>query len=211
MVVKNYDKHVFVNCPFDNEYVPMFDAILFTIYDCGFLPRCAREIDDSGQVRIEKITKLINDSMFGLHDISRTELDSNNLLPRFNMPLELGVFFGAMKFGNPTQKTKRTMIVDKEDYRYQKFISDIAGQDIRSHDNDPEKIITIIRNWLKSVSGDVNIPGAATIKTRYREFTSHLPELCKQLSYDPTELTYNDKSQVISIWLSTNPSAHQAA
>lgn len=211
MAVKNYGKHVFVNCPFDDEYLPIFDAILFAIYDCGFLPRCAREIDDSGQVRIEKIIKLIKESMFGLHDISRTELDSINSLPRFNMPLELGVFLGAMKFGDRDQKTKKTMIVDKDNYRYQRFISDIAGQDIRSHENDPEKIITIIRNWLKSISGDVNIPGAAIIKTRYREFATHLPELCSQLSFDPTELTYNDKSQLISIWLSTNPSDRQAA
>lgn len=211
MAPKYYNKNVFINCPFDDDYAPMFDAILFAVYDCGFRPRCAREIDDSGQIRIDKIIKLISDSQFGLHDISRTELDPINSLPRFNMPLELGLFIGANKFGNSFHKNKRAMIVDKEDYRYQKYISDISGQDIKGHENDPLKLINIVRNWLKSMAPDQIIPGGATIKRRYQEFQSQLPALCAQFSLETNELIYNDKSQLISVWLSTNPSGSAAA
>lgn len=38
-----YDLNVFINCPFDKDYAPLFDAILFAIYKCGFRPRCAME------------------------------------------------------------------------------------------------------------------------------------------------------------------------
>ncbi|MEO1034443.1 MAG: hypothetical protein AAFX44_02670 [Pseudomonadota bacterium] len=68
-------------------------------------------------------------------------MDNENGLPRFNMPLELGVFVGAKRFGDSAQKNKKTLILDREPYRYQEFISDIAGQDIKSHDADPAQAI----------------------------------------------------------------------
>ncbi len=49
-------------------------------------------------------------------------------LPRFNMPLELGIFLGAKRFGSQKQKQKNGLILDREKYRYQSFCSDIAGQ-----------------------------------------------------------------------------------
>ncbi|MEO8112942.1 MAG: hypothetical protein ABI655_01080 [Phenylobacterium sp.] len=85
---------VFINCPFDRAYDPTFRALVFTIYACGFRPRSARELDDGGQTRIDKLFALIDECRFGIHDLSRTEPDEVNHLPRFNMPLELGVFLG---------------------------------------------------------------------------------------------------------------------
>lgn len=35
---------VFINCPFDNAYKPIFDAIVFAIYDLGFVARSALKI-----------------------------------------------------------------------------------------------------------------------------------------------------------------------
>jgi hypothetical protein len=93
-----YDDSVFVNCPFDSEYEPIFHAIVFSIHDCGYVARCALEADDSGDVRIEKILAIIDQCKLGIHDISRTELNEHSL-PRFNMPLELGLFLGASRFG----------------------------------------------------------------------------------------------------------------
>lgn len=46
---------VFINCPFDNEYQPIFEAVVFTVVACGFTPRCALEELDSGTVRLKKI------------------------------------------------------------------------------------------------------------------------------------------------------------
>lgn len=132
----DYSKDVFINCPFDDSYNDIFFAIIFTIFDCGFNARCALELEDSGEVRIEKITKIIKSCKYSIHDISLTELDKRTGLPRFNMPLELGIFLGAKRFGNHGQKEKVCLILDKERHRYQQFISDIAGQDIQSHQND---------------------------------------------------------------------------
>ena len=73
--------------------------MVFTVHDCGFIARCALEEEDASQVRIDKIYNIIAECRYGIHDISRTELDENSGLPRFNMPLELGIFLGAKKFG----------------------------------------------------------------------------------------------------------------
>lgn len=201
MNLANYENNVFINCPFDDEYVELRNAMLFAIYDCGFIPRCALEENNSGNVRFEKINRLIKDSKFGIHDISRTELDDENSLPRFNMPLELGVFLGAKMFGNGLQKSKNCLIVDTKRYRYQKFISDISGHDIKDHNNEPNKLIALIRNWLSTVSHRTTIPGGKKIIERYTLFKQDLPEICNNANVTPDELTYNDYSSFISVWL----------
>jgi len=201
MTVFSYTSNVFVNCPFDEGYIELRNALIFAIYDCGFIPRCALEEDNSGNVRFEKIQMLIVESKFGVHDISRTELDSAYKLPRFNMPLELGVFVGAKHYGDKHQKSKNCLIVDKEPYRYQKFISDIAGHDIRSHENNPEKLIACVRNWLNDASRRKTIPGGREIVRRFRRFEADLPEMCAEVPIDVDELTYNDYSNFISFWL----------
>ncbi len=119
MIPSHYSDNVFINCPFDEDYKPFLDAIVFTVYDCGFIVRCALEEDDASQVRIDKIYSIIEDCKYGIHDISRTELDRTSNLPRFNMPFELGVFLGTKKFGSEEQKRKKCLILDKEQYRYQ--------------------------------------------------------------------------------------------
>ena len=95
----DYNDNVFINCPFDPNYKQLFDAMVFAIHDCGFIPRCALEEDDASEVRIDKIYNIIADCRYGIHDISRTQLDAASGFPRFNMPLELGIFLGAKKFG----------------------------------------------------------------------------------------------------------------
>ena len=109
------------------------------VHDCGYVARCALEVDDSGLVRIQKIEQIIAACRFGIHDISRVEADPQTLLPRFNMPLELGLFLGAKALRQQAAKTKSCKILDTDRYRFQKFCSDISGQDISAHHGDPEE------------------------------------------------------------------------
>jgi len=157
MPAADYENSVFVNCPLDDEYRHLFEAIVFGIHDCGFIARCALEVDDASEVRIDKIAKIIGDCRFGIHDISRTNADSITNLPRFNMPLELGLFLGAKRFGRPQQRLKICLILDLERYRYQKFISDIAGQDIAAHSGNSRIAIRIVRDWLHQSQFDSRV------------------------------------------------------
>src|SRR5215467_2621272 len=110
MASPRYEDCVFLNVPFDGRYETVLRALVFTVHDCGFVARCAREIDDSGQVRLDKIYDLISMSKYGIHDLSRTGLDKTYRLPRFNMPLELGIFLGAKRYGKGRDKEKLCLI-----------------------------------------------------------------------------------------------------
>jgi hypothetical protein len=200
-VATNYASNVFVNCPFDDQYQPILRAIIFAIFDCGFVPRCALELDDGGDIRFDKIQRLIAESKFGVHDISRTELDAATGLPRFNMPLELGVFLAARRFGQKQQKQKSCLILDRERWRYRTFISDIAGHDIYGHDDNPATAIRRVRDWLNTGSGRRSIPGGTAIAGRFAEFGLALPHICADVEIQLDELTYNDYTQMVSNWL----------
>lgn len=201
---RRYDTSVFINCPFDEAYRPLFRAICFTTYDCGFEPRCALEVYDSGQVRIEKIMKLVEACRLGVHDISRTELDSVNKLPRFNMPLELGLFLGAQRFGSGWHRQKNCLVLDREPYRYQKFISDIAGQDISSHGDDLATVIRTVRDWLSTSSGGKPLPGGAKIAERFEQFRAELPKIAAAVHLRDDELTFKNYAYFVSEWLQNN-------
>ena len=197
---QKYDESIFINCPFDSKYKPLFEAVVFAIYDCGFVARCALEEDDGSQIRLQKIYQIISKCRLGIHDLSRIEVSRDTRLPRFNMPLEPGAFLGAKYFGGKEQKRKACLILDSEKYRYQKFISDIAGQDIQAHGNDPATTVRIVRNWLR-VYSQVSIPSGSIIWNRYKTFRSDLPLLCKELRLNMKELIYNDYVLLVSTWL----------
>ncbi len=200
----SYSNSVFVNCPFDDEYQPTFHAVVFAVMACGFVPRCSLEHDNAAETRIEKIYRLISQCHMGIHDISRTELNTANNLPRFNMPLELGMFLGARQFGNAKHKQKRCLILDTDKYRFQKFVSDIAGQDIRSHNSDPQQAIRQVRDWLRSGLEGEAIPGAAHIWQRYQQFQEELPALCAGPHLEADHLIFNDYTELTAEWLRTN-------
>jgi hypothetical protein len=198
---KSYSRQVFLNCPFDEEYREVYEAIIFGILASGFVVRCAREREDSGEPRIAKINGIIRESKFGIHDISRVELDLVNQLPRFNMPLELGLFLGAKAFATEVkQRDKRCLILDVEPYRYQKFISDIAGQDIRAHHGDPLRALTETRQWLASVAKH-HLPGTLEIKGDYSAFCRELPEILARLKLDRADLRYAEFLKIVQGWL----------
>jgi hypothetical protein len=204
MAQNKYATAVFLNCPFDAQYKPLFEAIVFAILDCGFQPRCALEIDDGSEVRIDKIIKIIAECKYGVHDISRTEVTSASGLPRFNMPLELGMFLAAKRFGVGRQKQKACLILDSAPYRYQQFISDIAGQDIQVHNNNPREAITVIRNWLRNAPGSRVLPGGMEIYRRFQLFEHDLPGLCEDLRLQRGELLFLDSVSIIYDWLEDN-------
>jgi hypothetical protein len=196
--------HVFINCPFDGDFKPVFDAIVFAIRDLGFEARSALEWDTATEDRLAKIERIIEECRYGIHDISNVRLDAKTGLPRFNMPLELGLFLGCKRFGARRQRDKLCIILDSEPYRYREFISDIAGQDIHSHGGTYERAITEVRNWLATVSKRKLLPGGAAIVERYNRYRDDLPALCAALRRQPENLTFADISEMIGLWLQGN-------
>jgi hypothetical protein len=199
-----YDRNVFINCPFDPDYTPIFEAVVFAVNAAGFRATCARERLDSSEIRLQKIIDMIGACRYSIHDLSRTVLDEANSLPRFNMPLELGIDLGCKAF-SPDRRDKSLLIFDSEQYRFQKFVSDIGGQDIHQHGNSPKTAVTRVRNWLRTESGRETIPGGTDIFARYETFRRDLPGLCAGFRLDVAELTFADFAFTIATWLDSNP------
>lgn len=198
-------RSVFINCPFDNSYDPIFQSLIFAVFHCGCVARSALEESNAGEPRFEKIVRLIRDSDFGIHDISRTELDAKTGLPRFNMPLELGQFLGAMRFNPRDRRKKICLILDRELYRYQAFVSDIGGQDIRAHANSVPEAVRVVRDWLATCLKESRLPGGEEIFRRCELFRAELPSLCATAKLDVTRLIYSDYVNFVVEWLRNNP------
>lgn len=62
----------------------------------------------------------------GIHDIPRSKLDAQNELPGFNMPREVGLFLGAKRYGDPSQRPKACPVIDRERHQDRMFISDVG-------------------------------------------------------------------------------------
>ena len=195
---------VFINVPFDSRYKKVFDALVFAVHDCGFLARSAREQDDGSQVRLEKIYEIIGECRFGIHDLSRTSLDKTYRLPRFNMPLELGIFLGAKRYGGAGHARKSCLILDREPFRYQVYCSDIAGQDIRAHHNDVGEAIGAVRNWLRTHLQGSGVPGAIRMRERYAEFRMELPVAARAANLALQDLNFLDNRTLVTAWLDEN-------
>jgi hypothetical protein len=197
--------HVFINCPFDPGYRPVFDAIVFCVRFLGFVARCALEEDDASEIRLSKIERIIEECRFGINDLSTVELDAVTHLPRFNMPLELGLFLGCKRYGEWGQEKKRCLILDREPYRYRAFISDISGQDIRSHASDPRQAVREVRDWLQAASKRrSHFASGAEIARHYMRFSHDLPDLCAALTLDPATLTFLDFTRIVTEWRRIN-------
>lgn len=202
----SYRKNVFINCPFDKAYSNIFYAIIFTIIDCGFMPRCTLEIDDGTESRLKKILKLIEDCQFGIHDISRTTLDKKHKLPRFNMPFELGLFFGARHFGAKHHIDKNCLILDSRPFRFQKFLSDIAGHDPKIHKNNFKEAIKCAREWLQlQIKQNIILPNISSLLTRYQKFQVESELLCEAFGLSRKEILFTEYRYVVSKWIERNP------
>jgi hypothetical protein len=63
--------------------------MIFPIISSGYYPRCALDVTDGAELRVSRLAKMIGECG-GIHDLSRVEVDAGGV-PRFNMPMELGL------------------------------------------------------------------------------------------------------------------------
>jgi hypothetical protein len=117
------------------------------------------------------------------------------------MPLELGVFLGAKRYGDEHQKKKRALILDTEQYRYQRLVSDLAGQDIEAHGGDPLRAIRLVVGWLRQQSRSKLIPGGQLVADEYAEFRDKLPDILAARQLTEADMTYGDYAAIVVAWV----------
>jgi hypothetical protein len=184
---EGFESSLFINCPFDSDYLPLLQSLIFVVFECGLQPRLASQEVDSGRVRIEKIRDLIRSCRYSIHDISRMEPLSPGDDPRFNMPFELGLDLGCRYYGSPHLREKQCLILEKEPYRYQRVLSDISGNDIRAHGADAQVLMTEVRNWLRSATDRI-LPSGGDLWRRFNVFRRDLARALGRRRYSKRDI-----------------------
>ena len=164
-----FESCVFINCPLDQDYEPILQAILFCVVYLDYSPRLSTERKDSGENRLEKIRELIENSKYSIHDLSRSLATKKGEYFRLNMPFELGIDYGCRQYFGDGRENKKLLILEEKRYLYQATISDISGCDIEAHGGDFEKAVRKVRNWLVSEAGAAAV-GASKILGAYADF-----------------------------------------
>ena len=196
-----FESNVFINCPFDAEYDTLLKPLIYTIIYFNLEPRLSQTVS-SGIPRIEQIKKLIKESKFSIHDLSRCKPLKENDLPRFNMPFELGLDMGCFEYGGRKFKSKKMLILETDRYHYQKILSDIAGQDIENHDNDFKTLINKVRNWFSALDHDNKYPLAADILLTYVDL---IEDLNTRLKTNLNQIPIPDFIKYAKDWIAKLP------
>jgi hypothetical protein len=198
---------VFVNCPFDSGYKPLFDAAVFAVHDLGFQARHALIHD--GNARLGRIAEEIATARYSIHDLSRVELGGKLKMPRFNMPFEAGIAYAMHAYPRTVARPHHFLLLDAEPYRYQASLSDAGGLDPKIHGNEPKRVVASVREFLARASGKTGMPGGAKIWRRYGLFLNKLKPAARQQGVTLKELAswgyVNDLQALMASWIAENP------
>jgi hypothetical protein len=164
-----FEKSVFINCPFDKDYEPILQAILFCLVYIGLKPRLATENNDSLSARLDKIKVLIESSKYSIHDLSRCQATKEGEYYRLNMPFELGIDYGCRQYFGNGRECKKILVLEETKRSSHVAISDLSGCDFESHEGSFEKAVRKVRNWLYKKPG-VDAAGPKRILDAYADF-----------------------------------------
>jgi hypothetical protein len=179
-----YEKSVFINCPFDKDFAPLLEAILFCVVYAGLEPRLASERLEAGESRLDKILELIPLCQFSIHDLSRSKAVEKGEYLRMNMPFELGLDMGFRRAPDPVTDGKKFVVFEAEPYELKKSLSDISGTDVQFHSNNFRTIIKKLRDFIRVEIG-IALPGETKLETDYYTFLGWMTE--KKMSEGHTE------------------------
>lgn len=172
----DFNKNIFINCPFDDDYFPLLKPLLYTIKKIGFNPRISLERNDSGEIRLHKIKELIESSKYSIHDLSRARAKKKGEYFRQNMPFELGLDLGCRDYNDGKEyKSKKILILEEEKYSTQKALSDLSFADCKCHKGEAEELVYEVRNWFAE-NGQKEVPSASSIWDGYNVFYADLYE-----------------------------------
>ena len=179
-----FDRSVFINCPFDDDFAPILQAMAFCVVYLGFHPRLAGENSDNSTARLDRIVGLIEGSKYGIHDLTRCKAEAAGEYARMNMPFELGVDFACRRFSQAPRSEKSILVLEHAQRDYMRALSDISGWDIRFHGGDFQKAVRHVRSWLIA-QADAPQVGSALIEGAYVDFQQWYWE--KQLAAGSSE------------------------
>ena len=158
---------VFLNIPYDDQFEELYLAYIVGLTQLGLKINATLAVPNQG--RLDRIIKLIEESDVSIHDLSRIELSDG--IPRFNMPLELGL---ALYRSHTTNGRHRVFVFEKKAYQMLQSTSDISGIDPQIHRGRPTGVMVGLRNVFHQPRRTTTVP---EMLASYRAVKRRLPEL----------------------------------
>jgi hypothetical protein len=165
---------VFLNCPYDPEYLSLFDAAVLATACCGFTPRSALESGTVAEPRMTRITRAIFKSKYSIHDLTRCTGEGDANLARFNMPLELGIAMARRYLARRGADRHDWLVMVPTGHPYGRFISDLAGFDPVTHNGSDRGLVVAVMTWLAT-----RVDSAGTLSPQ--QVLKGLPEFRREL------------------------------
>ncbi len=160
------ENSIFINCPFDDDYLPLLRALLFVARFYNLEVKISSTDLDSKSNRLSRIIALMRESKYSVHDLSRMKSGKKGEYYRMNMSFELGLDYGI------SGDDKIFLIFESEPYKLKIALSDINGWDVRAHLDSPETLIKEFRRWIVA--------------------NRNLPQELRSYSYSDIWYKYND-------------------
>ena len=137
---------VFLNVPYDEEFSRLYIAYIVGLSQLDLVPHIAFEIP-GGKRRLDRIFELIQSCRYSIHDLSRVDVSATPTgLPRFNMPLELGM---TITWANLHPKRHTWSVWESEPYRLQRSASDLNGTNPYIHRGTAEGVLSELRDAFR--------------------------------------------------------------
>lgn len=194
------DNAIFINCPFDNEYLPLLRALLFVAKFYGLDVKIASLELDSKSNRLTRIISLMKEAKYSVHDLSRMKSDKEGEYYRMNMPFELGLDYGISDEGNVF------LIFENEAYELKKALSDINGWDVRPHNNEPERLVSEFRRWIvanRELPENVKDYSPSDIWYKYNDFYASFSDHMTMHKMKDDEVSVREYMNFIDRYLSS--------
>lgn len=196
------DNAIFINCPFDNGYLPLLRALLFVSRFYGLEVKIASSDLDSKSNRLSRIIDLMKVSKYSVHDLSRMKSDKEGEYYRMNMPFELGLDYGI------GGEEKVFLIFENEPYKLKIALSDINGWDVRPHSDKPETLIMEFRRWIvvnRNLPKELKEFSSSDIWYKYNDFYGSFSDHMTLHNMKDDEISIPEYLEFIDSYLEDNP------
>ena len=193
---------IFINCPFDDEYLPLLRALLFVSRFYGLDVKIASTDLDSKSNRLARIISLMRESKYSVHDLSKMKSVKEDEYYRMNMPFELGLDYGI------GGDEKVFLIFENEPYKLKIALSDINGWDVRPHLDNPEKLIMEFRKWIvvnRELSKTLKSYSYSDIWYKYNDFYGSFSDFLTIHNLKDEEISVTEYLEYIDSFLKDNP------
>jgi len=165
---------VFLNVPYDAAFENLLLAYIAAVSAYGFAPRATLEIP-FGQRRLDRILRLIHESRYSIHDLSRVQSDRKSpRTPRFNMPFELGLTVALERTEHPDHSW---IVCESVLRRINKSLSDLDGTDAYIHDG---TVSGVFREMGNAFVGSRRQPTVTEMSQIYRLLRAQFRKILKK-------------------------------